>query len=121
MLSVLALIYELTIFSFYNWFIDAFICVQVLFAISNLGFLISHEDTQAFWLQKRRYFIYTPFCIMLIITIVQLALVGSQLLSEDDDNSATDNKEDSSPHNKEEDFKLYATLALFIPTIPIVG
>lgn len=80
-LTVLALIYEMTIFSFYNWVIDVFIIIQIIFALTNVGFLLSHEDTQAFWLNKRQYFIYTPFAIMMIVTIVQLGIVGNLLFN----------------------------------------
>ena len=44
-LSVLALIYEISLFSFENWFINVFLFLQVIFTMSNLGFLISHEDS----------------------------------------------------------------------------
>ncbi|CDW77901.1 UNKNOWN [Stylonychia lemnae] len=108
-LSVLALIYELTVFSYYLWYMDVLIGVQVVFAVSNLGFIISHEDTQQFWLTYRKYFIYGPFVVMVIVTIVLLGLVAYQLFQSDEFDK------------NDQNYKLYATLALLFPIVPILG
>lgn len=61
---------------------------------------------------------------MMLVTIVQLGIVGNQLFSEYQYPPAPDkHHEDKPPGPKppHENFRLFATLALFSPTVPIIG
>ena len=79
MLAFLALIYEMAVFSFCNWFTDVFLCAQIIFLTSNLCFLALHPDLQLPWLRYKIVTIYIPFGLEVISSIVEMALFNSVL------------------------------------------
>ncbi len=44
LLAVVALVFEVIIFSFESWVVDSFLIVETVFITMNLGFILLHED-----------------------------------------------------------------------------
>ena len=109
LLSVIALIFEVTIFSFENWFVDTFLTIEVIYITMNLGFILLHEDAQAWWVRLRIIIVFIPFAVIVALTIVQLCLINKLLNSNTDPNL-----------EQNTETKLYFTLALLLPSIPVV-
>ena len=106
-MAILALIYEISLFSFQNWFTDVYLFLQVSYLTCNLGFLSLNMDSQGSWLKYRVCTIYVPFVLITVCSIVELSVFGTALyksIEEDID--------------KSQNFILYTTLALLIPTLP---
>ena len=78
-LALCALILEIVVFSLAHWFIDLSLFLQLSFLTYNLCLVILNEDSQRFWLAHRIYSVYIPFGVISILTIVQIALSGSLL------------------------------------------
>ena len=74
----------------------------------NAWFLLSHEDTQRWFLKRRRLLVYMPCLLVVAATVVELALVGAVLL------------QDLAGKYPDPNFKLYTILALFGPSVPVV-
>jgi hypothetical protein len=112
-LAFLSLLLEFVVFSFEHWFINICLFADLSFVTINLCLTVLNPESRRFWVKFRQYCAYLPFGITTVLTLVELVLFGS-LIEERIAEEYT--PEERATRN----IRLYATMALLVPSIPVI-